>query len=76
MTHFIAQHPVAPNAAQASKIRKALAAIDSDLTLVVYQDPGQPKKRCWIEGPENYGASHMQDKKQEALAAFRAVLPV
>lgn len=73
MTYFLATSNKKPNAAQAATIRKALRAIDPDLHLVV--DGTHGSAPCWVEGPDYYGATHYQERRAEAVAAFRAVMP-
>ena len=73
MTHFIAKHDTRkPNAAQAAKIRKALRAIDPDLSLIV--DGTRGAAACWVAGPDYYGASHYAEQRKAAVTVFRAVM--
>jgi len=74
MATFIAKNDTRkPNAAQASRIRKALRAIDTELLLVV--DGTRGAAACWVQGPDHYGASHYAARRAEAVAAFRSVMP-
>jgi hypothetical protein len=75
MAHLFAVSNTMPSGKQAKDLQARLKALDHNLTLAL-GCPEYGQAACWIEAPDEWGASHMREKAGEARAIVDSALPV